>query len=39
MFELWQSFQTEYHYGEKNYEDRNDGNYPSMLTWLGILKQ
>ena len=38
MFELRQSFQTEYHYWEKNNEDRDDGDYPGVLTGLGILE-
>ena len=38
MFELRESLQTEYHYGEKNDEDRDDGDYPGVLTGLGILE-
>ena len=38
MFELRQSLQTEYHYGEKNNEDRDDGDYPGVLTRLWIVE-
>ena len=39
MFEFRQSLQAEYHDGEENNEDRDDGDYPGVLTRLRILEQ
>lgn len=39
MFKLWQSLKAEYHDGEEDDEHRDDGDYPGVLTGLGVLEQ
>lgn len=39
VFELWQSFQAEYHNGQQNHKNRDDCHDSSVLAGLGVLEQ
>ena len=39
MFELRQGLQAEYHDGEQDHEDRDDGDYSGVLAGLGVFKE
>ena len=39
MFELRQGLQAEYHDGEQDHEDGDDGDYSGVLAGLGVFKE
>lgn len=39
MFELGQGLQAEYHDGEQDHEDGDDGDYAGVLAGLGVFKE